>query len=70
MGQSLQEAGEQGAGGAGEAGEERAGGTSSKKAGSGRNGGKYISQSKKRYREEGKKKEARARNASNGGWEV
>ena len=39
MGQSLQEAGEQGAGGrAGEAGEERAGGTSSKKAGSGRNG--------------------------------
>lgn len=33
-------------------------------------GGKYISQSKKRLREEGDKKEARARNASDGEWEV
>jgi len=39
--------------------------------GSGRNGGgEYISQSKKRLREGSKKKEARARNASDGGWEV
>ena len=33
-------------------------------------GGKYISQSKKRLRVEGKKKEATARNASDGGLEV
>lgn len=32
-------------------------------------GGKYISLSKKRLRVEGKKKEARTRNASDGGWE-
>lgn len=36
----------------------------------GKMGGKYISQSKKRLREEGDKKEARARNASDGEWEV
>ena len=33
-------------------------------------GEEYISQSKKRLREEGDKKEARARNASDGEWEV
>lgn len=33
-------------------------------------GEKYISQSKKRLREEGEKKEARARNARDGEWEV
>ena len=56
----------------GQRGLREARGASSKEVGSGRNGGggKYISQSKKRLREEGDKKEARARNASDGEWEV
>ena len=54
----------------GQRGLREARGASSKSVGSGRNGGKYISQSKKRLREEGKKKEVRARNASDGEWEV